>query len=614
MTWAARPFNVDPLAYLIAAAQNAASAGQFTSTLEQVAESLKQNIVITPVFPDIKAAPAVSVPTPPSLITFSWNVGNLPTPFNKNLNIDPYLPDPFDENPPVLHFGDAPEPDYGPVPPAPPINTDFPFPADPSIIFPKPPALLSISVKPFDGVTIPEFSGDIHELQIADPTIYKYTPGEGFTSALLTKVLDVLDARLNGGTGLPPDVETAIWNRGREREAKGYEDNRAELERMESLGYPFPPGVWLDAKLKIQNEYMAQSAGFSREVMIKQAELEQANIKQALEQSTVIESKLIDQYNQIEQRVFETAKYMTQAAIETYNAKVRAYQAYCEAYRTKAAIYEAQIRGLLAKVEVYKTEIQAEEIKAQINTALVQQYKAQIDAQMALVEIFKAELSAIQTKASIEKLKIDIYGEQIKAFVGTVNAYTAEVEGYKAAVGAEKTKMDAFTSQVQAYAAQVGAQAKVIDAKIEEYKGWIAAKQSEYDGYKANTSGEAARVGAISSFNTSQSDLYKAIVSGTSAYNEVLVKEWQVAYDQAQRVSDIANNVAKMNADLAMAARGVASDAAKVGAQVYAQLAAACLNAINWSTSYNVSNSGSSSDSISQSYSQSESHSVTESL
>jgi hypothetical protein len=605
-----RPFYVDPLQYLIAAQDLTSSASTFSSTLEYLAGSLVAP-VITPVFPVGPDAPAISVPTPPTLITFSWNVPGLPSAFNRNLDINSLLPAPFDGNPPILKFGDAPAPFSGVVPPSPGINTNYTYPDDPAIYFPPAPTLLSIKSYTFDGVTIPTFSGEISELQIADPRIVPYYPGMGFTSDLLTKVLDKLSARLDGGTGLPPAVEQAIWDRGREREAKQFSDSRADLERMESLGYAFPPGVWLDAQIKLENEYAAHSYGFSREVAIKQAELEQTNIQNALQQSIVIESKLIDQYNMIEQRILDGAKYMTDAAIQTYNAKVHAYQAYVEAYRTKAVIYDSQIKGELAKVEVYKTEIQAEEIKAQTNTALVQQYKTQIDAQLAIVEVFKAELSAIQTKATIEKLKIDIYGEQIKAFVGTVNAYSAQVDGYKATVQAETAKMEAYKAEVDAYAAEVGAQVKVIDAKIQEYEGWIKAKQSEYEGYKAATSGEAARVGAISSFNTSQADVYKAVVTGTTGYNEMLTKQWQVAYDQAQRTSEIANNAAKMNADLYMQARQIAEEAAKVGAQVYSQLAAACLNAINWSTSYNVSNAGSSSDSNSSSYSESFSTSFT---
>lgn len=593
--WPPRPFYVDPLNYLIAAGQNASAAGSYASTLQSLAASLTAP-TITPVFPKGTDAPPISVPGKPAILGFSWNVPGLPAAFNRSLNIDGYLPDTFDEQPPILKFGNAPANFTGTPDVAPGIDTNFEFPADPEIAFPPAPRLLTVQTYTFDGVTIPEFAGDIHELQIADPVVYPYVAGEGYSSTLLTKILDVLDQRLNGGTGLPPEVEYAIWDRGREREARQFADSKADLERMESLGYAFPPGVWLDANIKLQNEYAAQSYGFSREVMIKQAELEQANIRQALEQTTVLESKLIDQYNQVEQRVLEGAKYMTQAGVETYNAKVRAYQAYVEAYRTKAAIYEAQIRGILAKVEAYKAEVQAEEIKAQINTALVQQYKAQIDAQMALVEIYKAELSAIQTKASIEKLKIDIYGEQIKAFVGTVNAYTAQVEGYKAGIGAETAKMEAFKSQVDAYSAQVGAQVKVIDAKIAEYKGWIEAKQSEYDGYKAAVTGETGRIQGTSAYNSATADLYKAEVSGQSSYNDTLTKQWQVALDQAQRVSDIANNAAKMNADLYMQSRGIAMDASKVGAQVYAQLAAACINAINWSTSYNVSASGSVTD------------------
>lgn len=209
MVWAPRPFNVDPLSYLYAAAGNAASAGNYASSLSTLAASLTAP-VITPVFPTLDGAPAISVPEPPAQISFTWDVPGLPDAFNRTLNIDGYLPATFDEDPPVLVYGSAPTKDFGPVPAAPPINTDFEFPTDPSISFPPPPALLSISTYKFDGVTIPEFVGDVSELQIADPMIYTYTPGSGYTSALLTKIVDALDERINGGTGLPPEVELSL--------------------------------------------------------------------------------------------------------------------------------------------------------------------------------------------------------------------------------------------------------------------------------------------------------------------------------------------------------------------------------------------------------------------
>lgn len=596
------PFSVPVINYMLAAMQNAQTAGAFANTLQSIAASLGQTQTITPNFPSGGSAPPLSITPPPDLLDFEWDAGTVPGPFNRDLNINGLLPDPFDGTPPDLSFGPAPAGFTDVVPSSPPINTEFNYPDMPPLEWPSEPRLLSINTYQFDGVTIPEFSGDVSELQIADPTVVKYIPGQGYTSSLLTQVDDVLQQRIQGSSAMPPEVEQAIWDRGRERELKQLQDGLAETERMESLGYAMPPGIWLDARLKLQTEYAANSYGHSREVMIKQAELQQQNVRHALDSTITLESRLIEQYNQIEQRTFETAKYVTNAGVEIYNAKVKAYSAYVEAYRTKVAIYEAKIKGLLATVEAYKAEMQAEEVKAQVNTALVNQYKTLVDVVASSVEIYKAELSAIQTKASVEKLKIEVYGEQVKAYVGKINAYTASVEGYKAATSAEATKQEAFKSSVEAYSAQVGAQTKVIDARIKEYEGWLKAKEVEYEGYKAYISAQSEKIRGISSFNSATSEAYKAQATSEGTYNTVLTKQWQVALDQAQRVSEIANNAAKMNADLAMQSKAVASEAAKVGAQVYSQLTAALINAVSWSTSYNVSNSAGNSSSYSESH------------
>lgn len=594
-----------PYEYLVAAAQNAQMAGAFAGQLLTYAGDVTKNLpVINPVFPSGGPPPTLTYSTMSGLIQFTWDDYAFPDPFDKGLDLGDWMPEPFDQTGPTLNFDTKPGAFTDAAPPSPGIDTNFAFPADPELNFPGVPGLLSIQNHTFDGVTIPEFVEEVGPLVIDDPTIVNYVPGQGYTSSLLTDLDNKISLRLDGFTAMPPEVEQAIWDRGRDREIKQLQDGLDDLERMESLGYALPPGIWLDTRTKLQTEYAANSYGHSREVMIKQAELLQQNVRHAIDSAIALESRLIEQYNQIETRTLEGAKYRTNAAVEIYNAKVRAYSAYLDAYKTKAAIYEARIRGLMATVEAYKAEIQAEEIKAQVNTALVQQYKTQIDAQMALVELFKAELSAVQTKASIEKLKIDIYGEQVKAYVGKINAYTAQIEAFKASVSAEGTKQEAYKSSVEAYSAKVNAQVSVVNAKIKEFEGNLKAKEIEYEAFKARVSAQSEKVKGEAAFNSATAEGYKALVSGESAYNTALTKQWQVSLDQAQRVSEIANNAAKMNADLYMQSKAISAEAAKVGAQVYAQITAACLNALNWSTSFNVSNStgNSSSDSYSENH------------
>lgn len=559
------------------------------NTLTNLANSLVAP-VITPTFASGPSAPAIATTTQPALISYSWSVPGLPTPINATLNVDPYLPATFDTTPPVLQFATAPGAFTDVAPTAPGITYPS-FPTDPTVTLPKAPDLLSISTYTFGGVNLPTLVDQTPVLNIVDPQVFSYTPGQGFTSALLTQLTSLISSRLNGGTGLAPAVEKAIWDRGREREAKTLADGLAEVDRMAALGYALPPGPWLDARIKLQTEFAAQSYGFSREVMIKQAELEQENLKQSLELAVNLEGKLIDQYNQIEQRVLEGVKYATQAGIETYNAKVEAYKAYVQAYSVKIEIYKAQIQGEMSKVEVYKAQVEAERAKAEINQALVQSYKVQTDAALSQIELFKAQLAAVQTKAEIEKLKIEIYGQQVIAFGSKINAYTAQVESYKTSIQGEATKQQAFATAVEAYSARVGAQAKIIDAKIAEFKGRLEAKMQEYEGYKVAVEAEAERIKGIAATNSAVAEMYKATVQGTASYNDSLTKQWAATFEQAQRTAEIANSTAKMNAELYIQTRGIVADISKASGAVFSQLGASALNALSWQTHYSVQNS-----------------------
>lgn len=560
--------------------------------------------IITPLFPTIDPPAPPEIPAAPDFLPVVWNAPAAPAPFTEVLTIDDILPAPFDIDPPTLNLGNPPPPfssSDATLPDAPPIDVNFAYPTL-DVSLPAAPSLLSISVSNFSGVNIPDLDYTVPELTLVAPDVMPYTPGATYASQLLTLLKDTLTDRItNGGTGLNPDVENAIWDRGREREAKTLRDSLDAIEQLESLGYALPPGQWLDAQAKVRIEHDYAARGYSREVAIKQAELEQENVKTALTLAVSLEDKLISAYNAAEQRVFEAAKYATEAGVEIYNAKVRGYAAFVDAYKAKISAYEAQIRGELGKVEAYKAQVEAEQAKAQINVALVQAYKAQIDAALSNVEIYKAEIAAIQTKADIEKTKIEIFGEQVKAYGARINAYTAEVEGYKAFISAEATKQTAYKTQVDAYTATVEAATKQIDAKVSAYRSRIEAKNAEFEGYKAAVQAESLKAKSVADNNSALTESYKAGVGAVISYNELLVKEWQVAYEQSQRTAEIAVQVAKMQAELYVTVRQLAAEAAKVGAQVSAQLASAVMNVVHFSDSDSYSSSDSRSTSTSTS-------------
>ena len=98
------------------------------------------------------------------------------------------------------------------------------------------------------------------------------------------------DAIDNGGTGLPTDIEDAIWNRGRDRLDEELSANviRAS-DRFSRLGWVIPPGALVDQILKAEEAKTKKACEINRDIAIAQAELEQKNIQFAIDQVTQLQ-------------------------------------------------------------------------------------------------------------------------------------------------------------------------------------------------------------------------------------------------------------------------------------------------------------------------------------
>jgi hypothetical protein len=599
-----------PMGISAYADQQTDAANAYLLTLGNLSASLTPP-VIDPVFPTGPTTPGQLTATMPTFQPVVWTSPDAPAAFTENLDVTDIMPAPFDDDPPLLVFPSAPTDFTDAAPDAPPIDFSYVEPTL-SVSLPAVPDLLSINIVPFGGMNLPTIDPDaVPELTLVAPSIREYTPGAAYTSSLLTSLTayyqDVID---NGGSGLDSDVENAIWERGLEREARSSQEAIDKLNEIETQGFAMPPGWYADARLKIITETDYAARGHSREVMIKQAELAYQATKDATEGANRLEGQLIQYSNAVEQRLFDSTKYATEAGIAIYNAQVQAYAAYLDAYKTKVQIYEAQVRAEIANVDAYRAQVEAEKAKAETNTAIVAQYEAQIRAALANVDIYKARIEGIRIKAEIEKTKIEVYGEQVRAYGMRINAYTAGIEGFRARIQAEGTKQEVFRSQVEAYKAQVDAASSAVGLRIQAFRGRLDANLAQWEGYKTGTQGEAAKAQAVSAYNSSLADIFKAEVASVTSYNEVLSRQWEAAVRQAQAVVEIGVKAAEANGQLYMTTRSLALDAAKVGAQVSAQLGAAAINAINWSTS--LSHSASVGFSTSWSKSDSDSDSVSE--
>lgn len=583
-------------------AQNYAATAQ--TQLTSFANALQGSIGTAPTY-------SVAFTTPGQLTVQS--VGDAPTwsidtvdPGNAPSPVTPDLPtiqiDDFNEAAPDIQFPTAPTLSYGSIPSIPSIG---------AVVVPDAPTLTDVALPTFLSLSTPTFGGiDLHSdyldkldniptLDLVAPTPYSYTAGPAYASELLNTLKAVLKERMAGGTGLPAAVEQAIWDRARSRETQVALANEAEIMRTsEALGFQLPTGVLAAQLREAQQNYYDKLSGLSRDVAIKQAELEQENLKQTIASGMQLEGQLIDYSYKLEQLTFDAAKTAAENALQVYNAQVEQFKALLSAYNTYAAAYKTIMDAELSKVEVYKAELQAEQTKAEVNQSLVQQFKAQIEAGLSQVEIFKAQVGAANTMVQLEQAKIGAAGEQIKAYVATVNAETAKIEAYKASVQAESSKVEVYRVKSQAFSAKAGAQAEKARAEISRFSAIVQSQAAQWDGYKALISAKVARAQSQASAASASSDAFRAKAAAIEAENNANARAWEGAVKQYEASINVGMQVAKMNGDWAIQANNARMDAAKAGTQVYAQLTSSAYGMMHTSAGI----SGSASMSVGYSY------------
>ena len=527
-----------------------------------------------PSLPSVPAMPAIAfaAPTAPG----DWSLAE------PSINISD-----FNELAPVLDMPSAPVLSYGVAPTIPSVG---------AVSVPHAPTLTEVALPTYLSLRTPAFGGvDLHQdyldklddiptLDLVAPTPYSYVAGQKYASDLLANLQAVLNERIVGGTGLAPAVEQAIWDRARSRETQISLANEAEVMRnSEAFGFQLPSGV-LAAQLRdAQQAYYDKLSGLSRDVAIKQAELEQENLKQTIDAGMRLEGQLIDYSYKLEQMSFDAAKFAADNAIQNYNAQIEHFKALLSGYNTYAAAYKTIIDAELSKVEVYKAELQGEQTKAQVNQALVQQYKAQVEAGLSQVEIYKAQVGAANTLIQLEQAKIGAAGEQIKAYVAQVNAETSKVEAYKASVQAEASKVEVYRVKAQAFSARAGAQADKARAEISRYSALAQAKDAQWRGYTARVEAERSRIAALATQSTALLDGYRASTAAIESTAAMQTKVWESQIKQYEASQTISIQAAKINGDFAIQANNARMEAAKAGTQVYAQLTSSAYGMMNTS-------------------------------
>lgn len=167
-----------------------------------------------------------------------------------------------------------------------------------------------------------------------------------------------------GGTGLNANIEAQIWERDRSRvlreAARSVDEATATWA---ARGYPMPPGALLDQVNRIDQDTRDKTAQASRDVAIKQAEIELENTRFAVGKAIEMRTAAIQAAGDYIRTLALGPQLGIQMATAVIDAKAKMAGALTSFYQAKISALELPLRARIAEatanVEVRKANLTA---------------------------------------------------------------------------------------------------------------------------------------------------------------------------------------------------------------------------------------------------------------
>lgn len=373
----------------------------------------------------------------------------------------------------------------------------------------------------------------------------------------MTAIETQLQKYLDGGTGLNPAVENAIYERARSKnDAEGRRVRDTAYKDAAARGFTLPPGALLSAVQTARQSTADANAAGAREIVVMQAEYEQKNLQFAVTASldlrkTILSSALSYHQNLVglNGQALEYGKTVLSALIEVYNTAVKAFTVRLDVFRAQATVFETRLKAALAAIDLYRAEIAALEAMTQVDRARVEVYRARIEALMQLASVYRVQIEAVQGRASLEKLKIDLFGAQVQQFGALVQAKESEWRGYTAAIQGENAKAELFGTQIRGYVARVEGFKATIDAKAEVVRATATTNQARAENFKAVMSGYNTIVTARGEVARTRLENQRQGVIAFEAKTRAQVANAQIANEYYRSTGEIAIKNAALSID-----------------------------------------------------------------
>ncbi len=180
----------------------------------------------------------------------------------------------------------------------------------------------------------------------------------------------------NGGTGIPFAIERAIWDRARGREMiEAVRMEQEAVNQFASRGFSMPPGAMAYRMMEIQQDAANKSSTLSRDIAVKNVEIEIANIKFAIEQGLQVRFGVLKALNDYLQLLLKKTETNIDYAKAVTDVKSKLLAAASDYYRAMIAeanleVQVMQLRQTSGDAMVgYEVSAYTQFVKGQIGAA-----------------------------------------------------------------------------------------------------------------------------------------------------------------------------------------------------------------------------------------------------
>ena len=499
------------------------------------------------------------------------------------------------------------------------------IPLAPAFDLPAVPSLSAISIPSPPEYNLPDFDGvpPVADLTPPEP-MFVWNEAE-YSSDIRTQLANkLLSDLVNGGSGLPDATEQAIYDRATARQELEHNQMYDEaLSFFSSRGWRLPPGALSGRLVDVSYKINQVREDLNNDILVQQSKLAQENTHFIIDRAIQNEKNLMDYINVLQQRAFDAAKYVVEAALTIYQIKVEAYKAQLEVYKVKAQVFETRIRAEVAKAELFKAQIEGIKASVDAQRLMIEAYKAQVESIMIYIEVYKAEMEGAKIEAEINSVRIQSFMALVKAYEARVGAVTERYKAYQAQIAGEETKakmyaaqVDGYKSRVEAYKAKADVEIAEVTAQVELNRGRVESFKAEIEKYKALVSAAVEQARADVEIEKLDVAVFEAEIQKYSEELKAMVALFNGKVEEAKAKMSIEAKEAEVTTQVALAKYTLMRAASEAAAKVAAQMAAAAMSMVSASAAVGfqesdrraISASVSGSNNLSMSESESTSH------